>query len=272
MNGRGARRLVVMVVLALVVLGSACGAASTGAATSVASCSSTHGGSTGSGLVVVAVGRELCGSLASRTVAVLETRFHRLGLSVTIRASGGRLIVTTASDRATLVRALTTVGLVQLRPVLEVLPSRGGPVTPPLDDIDTRTVVMASAGTHRATYRVGPSVLDNSGFKDARPTNQSIDGEWTIDVVLRSGDAGIATLNRLARHCMDADRTCPAAAGSSSGRMAFSLDGVVMSAPVMEWDSFAANQVQLTAPSRVAAQILAAALISGPLPVPLAVR
>jgi len=88
-------------------------------------------------------------------------------------------------------------------------------------------------------YTLGPTDVTGEVFNnDAQAVIQN--GEWIVTVGLRSGADGEDLWNALAAQCYNGTSTCPAQSGSSSGRgqMAIELDGVVISAPVVNAPSF----------------------------------
>jgi preprotein translocase subunit SecD len=65
-------------------------------------------------------------------------------------------------------------------------------------------------------------------------------GSWSVVVGLLNGSAGEDIWNALATRCFNRDETCP------TGQIAIALDGVVISAPVVQQAVFTGGTVQIT--------------------------
>ena len=88
-------------------------------------------------------------------------------------------------------------------------------------------------------YVLGPvgatgEVFTNEALADVE------NGKWYVSVKLRNGAAGEDLWNALAKKCYDGGSECP------SKQIAISLDGEVISAPVVETPSFSNGAVQIT--------------------------
>jgi preprotein translocase subunit SecD len=88
-------------------------------------------------------------------------------------------------------------------------------------------------------YLLGPVEATGEVFTN-EATADVVDGNWSVSVKLRSGAAGEDLWNALAKKCYDGGEQCP------SKQIAISLDGEVISAPVVETPSFSNGSVQIT--------------------------
>ena len=88
-------------------------------------------------------------------------------------------------------------------------------------------------------YLLGPVEATGEVFTN-EATADVVDGKWSVSVKLRNGAAGEDLWNALAKKCYDGGEQCP------SKQIAISLDGEVISAPVVETPSFSNGSVQIT--------------------------
>lgn len=107
----------------------------------------------------------------------------------------------------------------------------------PLDNLPDGVEILS--GRDGFTYLVAPAgatgrVFDNSATADIQ------NGQWTVVVGLRRGAEGEDLWNALATLCYNRDELCP------TGQVAIVLDGVVISAPVVQEPVFTGGQVQIT--------------------------
>lgn len=209
---------------------------------------------------------ELAGNLRDRLVAADH-------VDATVEVAGDRVEVTPGLgplDDAALDDLLSTPGRLEVRPVLEVLPPdcevvapTGGPEVAVYPQLDTE-------GTVVTCYSLDPSGLTNDAVEDANATFSatSPDGSWVVNPVFT--EAGLDAFNALATECYSATATCP------TGRVAFAVDGVVLTAPIVNEPTFERDQIQISGGSgqdpstgtftEAEARVLAAALRVEPLP------
>lgn len=122
------------------------------------------------------------------------------------------------------------------RPVLEILPPDGdvgrgsGDVLPELD---------AQGGTV-ARYRLGPSDLGLAAIESASAGQHPPTGVWMVKVVFKPGSEGIDAFNALAKHCYSRAPSCP------TGRLAFVLDGSIITAPTVQAPDFARDAIEIS--------------------------
>ncbi len=180
-------------------------------------------------------------------------------------------VIVPASDEDLVRAALAPQGVIEFRPVLQVLdPSTVASTTP----VAARTpdAPVTAAGVDGSTYLLGPAALDRSGIESAA-ASQDPAGSWMVAPLLADGATGIEALNALAAACFDASATCPAADESGRGMVAIVVDGTVVSAPTINVASFERDQIQISgALDEVEARSLAAALDGGAATVPWTVR
>jgi preprotein translocase subunit SecD len=105
----------------------------------------------------------------------------------------------------------------------------------PVGPSDTE-VLTDDAGT---TYVVGPAAMSGSVFENDAIAEVN-GGSWSVSVSLRSGAGGEDLWNGLTTKCFSRDAECP------SGQIAMVLDGVVISAPVVQAAVFTGGTVQIT--------------------------
>jgi preprotein translocase subunit SecD len=105
----------------------------------------------------------------------------------------------------------------------------------PVGPSDTE-VLTDDAGT---TYVVGPAAMSGSVFENDAVAEVN-GGSWSVSVSLRSGAGGEDLWNGLTTKCFNRDAECP------TGQIAMVLDGVVISAPVVQAAVFTGGTVQIT--------------------------
>lgn len=113
-----------------------------------------------------------------------------------------------------------------------------------------------------ARFVLGPSLLTGETLESARAGLEV--AEWLVRPVFRSGPEGIDQFNAAAATCNPPSPTCP------TGQLAITLDGRVISAPVIQASLFTRDQVQITGGfSEREARDLALVLNYGALPLEL---
>jgi len=110
-------------------------------------------------------------------------------------------------------------------------------------------------------YLVGPAGATGDVFENdaqAEVTN----GQWVVVVSLRDGAAGEDQWNALTTQCFNRAEVCP------TGQIAIALDGIVISAPVVQEAVFTGGSVQITGDfTQQEAEDLAKVLEFGAVPV-----
>jgi preprotein translocase subunit SecD len=92
---------------------------------------------------------------------------------------------------------------------------------------------------NESCYELGPPPVDPVTFVSARAVIDFED-EWVVAPVLTDDDSGIGALNALAEPCFARAADCP------TGQVAMVLDGEVLSAPTIQAESFAADQIMIS--------------------------
>ena len=117
--------------------------------------------------------------------------------------------------------------------------------TPSLDEIlanqdanDPNAAVIL-LGENGDVYSAGPAGATGLVFSNDAAAEIS-SGSWSVVVGLLNGSAGEDIWNALATRCFNRDETCP------TGQIAIALDGVVISAPVVQQAVFTGGTVQIT--------------------------
>ena len=122
------------------------------------------------------------------------------------------------------------------------------PSTKPADDVADAEVILPqkdSSGRVTARYRLGPTFLTGAGVSTASTDFQNL--EYTVNLSLKGGKAGIDTFNAMAAQCYaGTSASCPPIDSSKRGAIAIVLDSVVKSAPRINAQSFQADQIQIT--------------------------
>jgi preprotein translocase subunit SecD len=93
-------------------------------------------------------------------------------------------------------------------------------------------------------YQVGPTFLSGTAVATAQKQFDTQSG-WTVKVTLKGGSGGMDTFNEWAGKCYNGDPACPSS-GSSHGRIAIVLDGLVKSAPQVNSPTFTDNNVVIS--------------------------
>lgn len=140
-------------------------------------------------------------------------------------------------------------GVLRLRAVLAPLPVDGMSLNPMGGD-DPDTTVIAPENATGLAYELGPSVLDESAVVQA--TSGLVEGQWSVTILL--SPVGSAAADDLAGRCVEQDPTCP------RGQVAFTVDGFVVSAPVISQPVLGPELVISGSFSEAEAEALAAAL------------
>ena len=201
-------------------------------------------------------------AMALVAVAALTTTMVLSGCGSDISRAPTDECQATASCAVATPTTTTTAEPVDLafRPVLSFVPEDPAagvsacPTDPnPVGPTDSGTMSACADGVITATYQVGPVALDGSAVASATAVVNL--GRWEVNPVLRDGPEGIDVFNAVAAHCAAADDTCP------TGQLAIVVDGLVVSAPVIQQASFAADQIVISGNfDQAGAEALAAAL------------
>lgn len=117
--------------------------------------------------------------------------------------------------------------------------------TPSLDEIlanqdanDPNAAVIL-LGENGDVYSAGPAGASGLVFSNDAAAEIS-SGSWSVVVGLLDGSAGEDIWNALATRCFNRDETCP------TGQIAIALDGIVISAPMVQQAVFTGGTVQIT--------------------------
>lgn len=134
-------------------------------------------------------------------------------------------------------------------------------ITPPEADLADSYVLLVDRDG-RPTC-LGPSQLTGEAVETASVSITGL-GSFQVNPVFKSGQVGIDGFNAVAAQCAAMIDTCP------TGQLAIVLDGVVISAPVIQEASFSRDRIQITGSfTEEEAQDLATVLRYGALPVEL---
>jgi len=112
--------------------------------------------------------------------------------------------------------------------VAQVSEGSGAPEVSITNDPDQQAILEGSDGL---VYFTGPAGATGEVFENDA-TAEIVNGAWVVNVSLRSGAAGEGQWNALADQCFSRSVTCP------TGQIAIVLDGVVISAPVVQTNNF----------------------------------
>jgi preprotein translocase subunit SecD len=104
------------------------------------------------------------------------------------------------------------------------------------NDPNAAVVLLGENGDVYSTGPAGASGLVFSNDASAEINN----GTWSVVVGLLQGSAGEDIWNALSTRCFNKDETCP------TGQIAIALDGVVISAPVVQQAVFTGGNVQIS--------------------------
>lgn len=114
-------------------------------------------------------------------------------------------------------------------------------------------------------FLVGPAGADGLVFTNDA-TAEVNNGNWVVNVGLQDGPSGADLWNALTTRCFNRDAVCP------TGQIAIVLDGLVISAPVVQEAIFSGGSVQISGDfSQAEARDLAKILEFGAVPVKFAV-
>ena len=172
---------------------------------------------------------------------VLQARENPENTTTTTAAKG---VTTTTVKGATTTLAPPTGGGGESRgravPATTVPVSGTVPETAPLCPIADQSGNVQYCGRKDGlVYILGPAGATGEVFTNE--ASAQIDaGGWAVSVNLRDGAAGEDLWNALAKKCFDGGEECP------SKQIAISLDGEVISAPVVQAPSFTNGTVQIT--------------------------
>lgn len=144
----------------------------------------------------------------------------------------------TAAPETTVLESTET-GATQTPVPLAAAPDDSVTATPETDATGTPDVSMTNdpdqqailEGSDGLVYFTGPAGATGEVFENDA-TAEIVNGAWVVNVSLRSGAAGEGQWNALADQCFSRSVTCP------TGQIAIVLDGVVISAPVVQTNNF----------------------------------
>ena len=106
-------------------------------------------------------------------------------------------------------------------------------------DANDPNAAVILLGENGDVYSAGPAGASGLVFSNDAAAEIS-SGSWSVVVGLLNGSAGEDIWNALATRCFNRDETCP------TGQIAIALDGVVISAPVVQQAVFTGGTVQIT--------------------------
>jgi hypothetical protein len=181
----------------------------------------------------------------AEVTAVSEARLGALGGSAAVAGiEDGAVLVDTGTERpGTVIALLEALGVLQFRPVLEVVP--------------------AGCVGEECEHRLGPGVVVDVVEAEARvdPVDPA-EATWIVAPVLADGPSGIDAFNDIAGPCFDREPSCPL------GQVAVVLDGRVLTVPTVAAPSFEADQLVFSGDyTETEARRLAGTMAGGPLPV-----
>jgi preprotein translocase subunit SecD len=144
----------------------------------------------------------------------------------------------TAAPETTVLESTET-GATQTPVPLAAAPDDSVTATPETDATGTPDVSMTNdpdqqailEGSDGLIYFTGPAGATGEVFENDAAA-EIVNGAWVVNVSLRDGAAGEGQWNALADQCFSRSVTCP------TGQIAIVLDGVVISAPVVETNNF----------------------------------
>ena len=178
-------------------------------------------------------------------VEIIRARVDSLGVAEPEIISQGDTVVINLPGVEDQDRALQIVGAqgqVLLRPViqsgtLDTSSTTTAPAnTPDPTDPDATVLLTDDLGI---SYQVGPAQATGDVFlNDAQADISS--GQWAVVVSLRGGAEGEDVWNALTTKCFNREESCP------TGQVAIVLDGVVISAPVVQEPVFTGGTVQIS--------------------------
>ncbi len=200
-------------------------------------------------------------TIAAATTTVVESTTSQPatagGLGKTRRPASAATTTTPTSVESSTTTAVVDAGVTTTTAVVAV------PSSVPQQDISMTNEPTKQAileGRDGRVYFTGPSQADGQVFANDAAA-QINTGSWVVAVGLRSGSNGEAKWNALAAQCFQKAATCP------TGQIAIVLDGVVISAPVVQTANFSGS-VQISGDFKEAeAKDLAKILEFGAVPV-----
>ncbi len=95
-------------------------------------------------------------------------------------------------------------------------------------------------GNEVSRFGLGPTELTGDALRTANAVIDPTSGQWSVRPIFNSGSPGIDDFNAAAATCFPPSATCP------TGQLAIVLDGVVVSAPVIQQASFGAEDATIT--------------------------
>ncbi len=178
-------------------------------------------------------------------VEIIRARVDSLGVAEPEIISQGDTVVINLPGVEDQDRALQIVGAqgqVLLRPViqsgtLDTSSTTTAPANAP-DPTDPDATVLLTDDLG-ISYQVGPAQATGDVFENDAQADIS-SGQWAVVVSLRGGAEGEDVWNALTTKCFNRDATCP------TGQVAIVLDGVVISAPVVQEPVFTGGTVQIS--------------------------
>lgn len=106
-------------------------------------------------------------------------------------------------------------------------------------DANDPNAAVILLGENGDVFSAGPAGASGLVFSNDAAAEIS-SGSWSVVVGLLDGSAGEDIWNALATRCFNRDESCP------TGQIAIALDGVVISAPVVQQAVFTGGTVQIT--------------------------
>ena len=174
-------------------------------------------------------------TIAAATTAIVESTTSQPatagGLGKTRRPASAATTTTPTSVESSTTTAVVDAGVTTTTAVVAV------PSSAPQQDISMTNEPSKQAileGRDGRVYFAGPSQADGQVFAN-NAAAQINNGSWVVAVGLRSGSNGESKWNALAAQCFQKTSTCP------TGQIAIVLDGVVISAPVVQTANFSGS-------------------------------
>ena len=169
---------------------------------------------------------------------VLQTRENPNSTTTTTLAKGATT-TTVKSATTTLAPPTGGAGSSRGRAATTTTTTTVPATTPDCPIVDQSGKALYCGRDDGLQYLLGPVEATGEVFTN-EATADVVDGKWSVSVKLRNGAAGEDLWNALAKKCYDGGEQCP------SKQIAISLDGEVISAPVVETPSFSNGSVQIT--------------------------
>jgi preprotein translocase subunit SecD len=168
----------------------------------------------------------------------------------------GETTTTVAGETTTTVAGETTTTTVAGETTTSTIPK----TTTPEEDTDPSVPVILPSKDGSVRYSLGGTNVLGSAVSTASATFNNV--EWTVHLEMTG--KGIDGFNALAKECFGHTQACP------SGQLAITLDGLVVSAPTIQEQQFARDQIQISGSfDEGEAKDLALVLRYGALPVKL---